>query len=63
MTKQDYINYWLSTAKEDLETAFSLFDSEKYVWSLFIALMLWKNYLKPLGLEITNLTFHPKLMF
>lgn len=46
MMKQDYIDYWLSTSNEDLETAFSLFASGKFVWALFIAHLAMEKLLK-----------------
>ena len=60
MTKQDYINYWLSTAKEDLETALSLFDSGKYVWSLFIAHLALEKLFKAFWVRDNESNFPPK---
>jgi len=37
MKKQEHIDYWLSGSREDLESAFSILDTGKYVWALFIA--------------------------
>jgi HEPN domain-containing protein len=60
MTKQDYINYWLSTAKEDLETAAALFDSGKYVWSLFIAHLALEKLFKAFWVRNNESNFPPK---
>ena len=35
MNINDHINYWIESAEHDLETAKSLFSSEKFDWSLF----------------------------
>lgn len=37
MTKQEHITYWLSSSHEDLESAFSILNTGKYVWALFVA--------------------------
>ncbi|HRP93412.1 MAG: HEPN domain-containing protein [Ignavibacteriaceae bacterium] len=60
MTKNDYINYWLSTAKEDLETAISLFDSERYVWSLFIGHLALEKLFKAFWVKNNESNFPPK---
>ena len=36
MTKEEHIRYWLESARHDLETAESMFQSGKYDWCLFI---------------------------
>lgn len=60
MTKQDYINYWLSTSKEDLETAKSLFDSGQFVWSLFIAHLALEKLFKAFWVRNNESNFPPK---
>lgn len=62
MTKQEYINYWLSTSKEDLETALSLFESGKYVWSLFIAHHAFEKLLKAFWVRDNESNFPPRHM-
>ncbi|MDP2365874.1 MAG: HEPN domain-containing protein [Ignavibacteria bacterium] len=60
MTKNDYIDYWLSTSKEDLETAYSLFDSSKYVWSLFIGHLSLEKLLKAFWVRDNESNFPPR---
>lgn len=60
MTKKDYIEYWLSTSKEDLETALSLFNSGKYVWSLFVAHLTLEKLLKAFWVRDNESNFPPR---
>ncbi len=53
MTKTDYINYWITTAKDDIETSISLLDSGKYAWSLFIAHLSLEKLFKAFWLRDT----------
>lgn len=46
MTKEEHITYWLERAAHDLETAESLFQSEKYDWCLFLAHLVLEKSLK-----------------
>ncbi len=60
MIKKDYIEYWLSTSKEDFETALSLFDSGKYVWSLFVAHLALEKLLKAFWVRDNESNFPPR---
>lgn len=60
MTKQEHINYWLSTSKEDLESAFVIFNSGKYFWSLFVAQLSLEKLLKAFWVRDNDVHFPPK---
>ena len=34
MINKEHVEYWLSPSKEDLDSAFSIFNTGKYVWAL-----------------------------
>jgi len=40
MKKSDHIKYWLQSANHDLETAESMYQSQKYDWCLFIGYLV-----------------------
>jgi|SRR6056297_2805831 len=46
MNIDDHINYWIVSAEHDLETAESLFSSEKYDWCLFLGHLVLEKALK-----------------
>jgi len=46
MNKQEHIEYWLKTADDDWEAALSLFESKKYIQSLFFAHLTLEKYCK-----------------
>lgn len=60
MTKTDYINYWIITAKDDIETSLQLLDSGKYVWSLFIAHLSLEKLFKAFWVRDNEINFPPK---
>ncbi len=60
MTKEDYKQYWLSTSEEDLETAISLFNSGKYVWSLFVGHLTVEKLLKAFWVRDNESNFPPR---
>jgi len=60
MTKQEHIEYWLSTSKEDLESAFAIFNSGKYFWSLFVAQLSLEKLLKAFWVRDNDTNFPPK---
>ncbi len=61
MTKEDYIQYWLSTSEEDLGTAISLFNSGKYVWSLFVGHLTLEKLLKAFWVRDNESNFPPRI--
>ena len=48
MEKQDYIEYWLRSSKDDLSSMESNFQSGKYDWSLFIGHLSLEKIFKAL---------------
>ncbi len=48
MGLENQINYWLESAKHDLETADALFQSQKYDWCLYLAHLVLEKTLKAL---------------
>lgn len=51
MTKEEHINYWLESAEHDLETSDTLFQADKYDWSLFIGHLVLEKLLKAVFLK------------
>ncbi len=60
MTKEEHISYWLESAKHDLDTAESLFKSEKYDWCLFIGHLVLEKVLKAIFVDKNNNKIPPK---
>lgn len=49
--KQRQIDYWITSAKHDLEAAETLFQNEKYDWCLFIAHLVLEKTFKALYVQ------------
>lgn len=60
MTKQEHIDYWLSNSHEDLESAFSILNTGKYVWALFIAQLSLEKILKAIWVRDNESNFPPR---
>jgi len=54
MDKQNVINYWLQSAQNDLETAQSLVELQKYSWALFIYQLVFEKNLKARIVQVTD---------
>lgn len=61
MTKKEHIEYWLATSKEDLDSAFSIFSTGKYLWSLFIAQLSIEKMLKAFWVRDNESNFPPRI--
>lgn len=61
MTKEEHIAYWLESAAHDLDAAESLFQSEKYDWSLFIGHLVLEKMLKALYVKTNTDDVPPKI--
>jgi len=48
MNIEEHINYWLESAKNDMDVAESLFKSQKYDWCLFIGHLVLEKTFKAL---------------
>ena len=46
MTKEEHIQYWLTTAQHDMESASSMVDSKHFDWSLFVGHLALEKLLK-----------------
>lgn len=46
MDKKQHIEYWLNSAAHDLDVAETLFENEKYDWSLFIGHLVIEKAIK-----------------
>ena len=46
MTLEEHIQYWLKSAAHDLETAETLFNNNRYDWSLFLGHLVIEKLLK-----------------
>ena len=60
MNINDHINYWIESAEHDLETAESLFSSEKYDWCLFLGHLVLEKALKAIFVLEHGHTFPPR---
>jgi HEPN domain-containing protein len=58
MDLQSHIAYWMESAKHDLDTAETLFRSEKYTWCLFLGHLVLEKALKAIFV-IDNDNAHP----
>lgn len=60
MRKNEIIEYWIENSIEDLESAFAIFETKRYVWCLFIGHLSIEKLLKAIILQITEIEFPPK---
>lgn len=61
MTKLEHIQYWLDSAKHDLETLEALYEAKKYDWSLFIGHLVIEKLLKAFYVKNNDNKIPPKL--
>lgn len=61
MTKEEHINYWLESAEHDLETSDTLFEANKYDWSLFIGHLVLEKILKAVFVKNNENKIPPKV--
>ena len=61
MTKQDYIQYWITTAKEDSETMSFLFKGKRYVHALFFGHLHIEKICKALWVKNNKENIPPKI--
>ncbi len=61
MTKEEHITYWLESADHDLDTAESLFQSEKYDWCLFLAHLVLEKTLKAMYVAANEDNIPPRI--
>ena len=61
MTVDEHIKYWIESAKHDLETANTLFESHKYDWCLFIGHLVLEKALKAAFVKNNSGKIPPKI--
>lgn len=61
MNKHEHTLYWIKSAEHDLETAETLFSSEKYDWCLFICHIVIEKGLKAIYVLKHDNTIPPKI--
>jgi HEPN domain-containing protein len=61
MNQDEHIKYWLNSAEDDLESAFVIFDSKNYHWSLFIGHLSLEKLLKAIYVQTTNNKVPPRI--
>ncbi len=61
MTKEEHIKYWIESAEHDLDTSDTLFNAEKYAWSLFLGHLVLEKLLKALYVQNNDNKIPPKL--
>jgi HEPN domain-containing protein len=60
MNINEHMDYWLDSGEHDLETAESLFASEKYDWCLFLAHLVLEKVVKALYVRDNDNRLPPK---
>ena len=60
MKREEHIDYWLSSADHDLDTAESLFAAEKFDWCLFLGHLVLEKALKALYVRDNDNRLPPK---
>lgn len=61
MTQDEHIQYWLTSAQHDLESADSIFTTGKYDWCLFVGNLALEKMLKALFVAKNNNALPPKI--
>src|SRR3989339_377220 len=60
MTKQEHIDYWLSSSNADLGSAQSILKTGKFIWSLFVAQLSLEKLLKAFWIRDNQSNFPPR---
>src|SRR3989339_2122032 len=60
MTKQEHIDYWLSSSNADLGSAQSILKTGKFIWSLFVAQLSLEKLLKAFWVRDNESNFPPR---
>jgi HEPN domain-containing protein len=60
MSREEHISYWTKSAKDDWETVLSLFQTKRYVHSLFFAHLSLEKSLKAHWINANEDNFPPK---
>ena len=60
MTKEEHINYWMNSAKHDLDAAEILYSSKKYDWCLFLGHLVLEKTIKAIYANDNDNQIPPK---
>ncbi len=60
MTKEEHIKYWRESAQHDIESADSIYNSERYDWCLFVGHLALEKILKAIFVDRNNNKMPPK---
>lgn len=61
MTKEEHVQYWVESARHDLDSAKSIFNSGKYDWCLFVGHLSLEKILKALFVGKNDNRIPPKI--
>ena len=61
MTKSEHIKYWVESADHDLDTSYTLLETGKYDWALFVGHLVLEKLLKAVYVQNNNNKIPPKL--
>lgn len=61
MDKQRHIEYWLKTSQYDLDCAFSMLDSGRYDWALFVGHLAIEKLLKAFWVKRNDSNVPPRI--
>jgi len=61
MTKKEHIKYWRDSSQHDLESAESVFDSQRYDWCLFVGHLALEKIVKAIFVDRNEDTAPPKI--
>ena len=61
MTQEEHIQYWLTSAQHDLESADSIFATGRYDWCLFVGNLALEKMLKALFVARNDSALPPKI--
>ena len=61
MTIEEHIKFWIESADEDLDSALAIFETKRYVWSLYIGHLSLEKILKALIIRVTDNSLPPKI--
>lgn len=54
MTKDELVEYWVSSSNDDFHTMMNLLQSKDYHWSLFVGHLVLEKLLKATYIKKTN---------
>ncbi len=61
MTKEEHVKYWRESSRHDLESAESMFESQKYDWCLFLGHLVLEKILKAIFVDKNDSNMPPKI--